>query len=43
MARFFDSKQTFTQRLQELNLGELQSKFTEKGWSSFSVLAVATD
>jgi hypothetical protein len=43
MARFFESKQTFAQRLVELGLTELEPKFLEKGWTSFSVLAFATD
>ena len=43
MARFFDSKQTFEQRVKELRLGELLDKFKEQGWTSFSALAFATD
>lgn len=43
MSRFFDSKQAFTQRLKELGMAELDNKFQEKEWDSFSVLAFATD
>ena len=43
MSRFFDSKQSFAQRVHELGLGGLMDKFKEKGWESFSVLAFATE
>ena len=43
MARFFESKQTFSQRVVELGLTELQPKLEAKGWNTFSVLAFATD
>ena len=43
ISRFFDSKQAFAQRVSELGMQELMPKFTEKSWTSFSLLAFATD
>ncbi len=43
MSSFFESKQAFAQRLKELDLSDLSGKFNELGWTSFSVLAFATD
>ena len=43
MSRYFESEQAFFQRIDELKMADLKEKFIERNWTSFSVLAFATD
>ena len=43
MSRFFDSKQVFAQRVDELGMGELINPLKNKGWVSFGILAFVTE
>ena len=43
MSRFFDSKQVFAQRVDELGMGELINPLKNKGWDSFGILAFVTE
>ena len=43
MSRFFDSKQGFAQRVDELGMGELINPLKNKGWVSFGILAFVTE